>query len=466
MKKKVLAVLLSVTMTAAMLAGCGSKTASNETGADASKETAEESSGGTGTAGTTEMEVEGDDVTTLNVWTFIELHQQFYTDMAEKWNAENPDKKVKLVLSNMQYDDMHNKLSLALESGEGAPDIVDIELGKFPAFITGTIGLRDLSDVIAPYKDNVVQSRLDIYSKDGKVYGLPTHVGATVAFYNTEQLEAADVNYEDIKTWDDFKEAGVKYYEATGKYFAAVETSAQWMVNLMLAQKGGDYIDESGNLAVNSDAMVDVLTYIKEMQDTGAFATVPGGQPDNDEAYGVYNSGDYAVQIMPFWQTSRFVNYMTDLDGKVAIAPTPVWDTTDGEYASIGGGGTGTAIVASGPNADLAAEVMAYIKLSETANEQVWNVLGFDPVNTSVWSDTALTENPDNQYVKFFKNPPFDALNQIKDNIGSLGALNDERWPSINNEFCNVTLNNIYENGMDVKEALDESQANLENEFQ
>ena len=33
------------------------------------------------------------------------------------------------------------------------------------------------------------------------------------------------------------------------------------------------------------------------------------------------------------------------------------------------------------------------------------------------------------------------------------------------NEFCNVTLNNIYENGMDVKEALEESQETLKNEF-
>ena len=54
--------------------------------------------------------------------------------MAKKWNEAHPDKKVKLVLSNMQYDDMHNKLSLALESGKGAPDVVDIELGKFPSF--------------------------------------------------------------------------------------------------------------------------------------------------------------------------------------------------------------------------------------------------------------------------------------------------------------------------------------------
>ena len=454
MKKKVLAVLLTLAMAAVMMTGCG--------GSDGGGDVAEEA----GSAGVNEMEVEGDNVTTLTVWTFIELHQQFYTDMAEKWNEENPDKMVKLVLSNLAYDDMHNKLSLALESGEGAPDVVDIELGKFPAFMTGEIGLRDISDVLEPYKDTVVQSRIDIYSKDGKSYGLPTHVGATVAFYNTELLEAAGINFEDIKTWDDFKAAGVAYYEATGKSFAAVETTAQWMINLMLAQKGGDYLKADGSLDVNNEKMVEVLEYIKGMQETGAFNTVPGGQPDNEEAYPAYNSGDYAVQIMPFWQTSRFVNYMTDIAGKVAIAPTPVWGESDDEYLSIGGGGTGTAIVASGENADLAAEVMAYIKLSEGANKEVWNVLGFDPVNTEVWKDTELTQNPDNQFVKYFNNYPFDTLNKIKDGIGSLGSLTDEKWPSINNEFCNVTLNNIFENGMDVKEALDESQATLENEFQ
>lgn len=452
MKKKVLSVVLSLAMTATLF-GCGNSSTNTSTK-------------GPGAAGTTEMEVEGEDVTTLNVWTFIELHQKFYTDMAEKWNEEHPDQKVKLVLSNMAYDDMHNKLSLALESGEGAPDIVDIELGKFPSFLQGDIGLRDLTDVMAPYKDKVVQARLDIYSKDGKYYGLPTHVGATVAFYNTELLEAAGINYEEIKTWDDFKNAGVKYFEATGKYFATIETTAQWMINLMLAQKGGGYLDASGNLDINNDKMVEVLTYIKGMQDTGAFSVVPGGQPDNEEAYPSYNTGEYAVQIMPFWQTSRFLNYMTDLSGKVAIAPTPVWNTSDNEFKSIGGGGTGTAIIASGENADLAAQVMAYIKLSAEANEEVWNVLGFDPVNTEVWANTQLTQNPENQFVKYFKNYPFDSLNAIKDNIGTIGDMSNEKWPSINNEFCTVTLNNIFENGMDIKEALNESQATLENEFQ
>ena len=461
MRKRVLAVLLTAAMAVSALAGCGSKSADTKTDDTKAAETTTAAS-----AGKNEMAVEGDDVTTLNVWTFIELHQQFYVDMAEKWNAENPDKKVKLVLSNMAYDDMHNKLSLALESGEGAPDIVDIELGKFPAFMTGKIGLMDLTSAIEPYRDTVVESRLDIYSKDGKIYGFPTHVGTTVAFYNEDLLNAAGVDYKSIKTWDDFKEAGVKYYEATGKYFACIETSAQWMINLMLAQKGGDYVDADGKLNLTSNEMVEVLEYIKGMQETGAFETVPGGQPDNEEAYPSYNSGDYAVQIMPFWQTSRYTSYMSDLKKQVAIAPVPVFSETDGEVATIGGGGTGTAVVASGKNADLAAEVMAFIKLSEDANKEVWNVLGFDPVNTAVWTDTELTQNPDNQFVQFFTNYPFDTLNLVKDNIGTLQSYTDEKYPSINNEFCNVTLNSIFEDDMDVKEALQSSQETLENEFQ
>ena len=450
MKKKVVSVLLCVAMTATMLLGCSAGSEKSD-----SKKSSKSESGGT-----TEMKVDGD-ATTINVWTFIELHQEFYTNMAKKWNEAHPDKKVKLVLSNMQYDDMHNKLSLALESGKGAPDVVDIELGKFPSFTNGKIGLMDLTDAITPYKDNVVESRLDIYGKDGKYYGFPTHVGTTVAFYNDDLLKAAGIDYTTIKTWDDFKAAGVKYHEATGKNFACAETTAQWMVNLMLAQKGTDYLDKDGNLDLTNDKVVEVLQYIKDMQDAGALA---GGQPDNEEAYPEYNSGNFAVQIMPFWQTSRFTNYMSDLEGKIAIAAPPVFGDNDA-VKTIGGGGTGTAVVKSSKNAELAAEVFAYIKLSEDANKEVWNVLGFDPVNTSVWTDTELTQNPDNQFVKYFKTKPFDTLLELQDSIGGLDSYTSSKYPSINNEFCTTTLNNIYEEGMDVKDALKQSQETLENEF-
>ena len=100
----------------------------------------------------------------------------------------------------------------------------------------------------------------------------------------------------------------MKYKEATGKTFAAAETTAQWVPELMLAQKGGDYLAEDGSLAVNNEKMVEVFQYLKDMQDAGALDTIAGGQPDNEEAYPLYNNGDVAVAVMPFWQTSRYTD--------------------------------------------------------------------------------------------------------------------------------------------------------------
>ncbi len=76
-----------------------------------------------------------------------------------------------------------------------------------PIFLKGGPQLVSLNDAIAQYKDNVVQSRLDIYTKDDNCYGLDFHVGASMTYYNAEILEEAGVDYTQIKTWDDFHEA-------------------------------------------------------------------------------------------------------------------------------------------------------------------------------------------------------------------------------------------------------------------
>ena len=419
-----------------------------------------------GTFGGFEVKAADDDssATKLEFWTFTEIHGQFYENMAEKWNEANPDKQVEVDVNVMPYDDMHNKLQIALTSGEGAPDFVDIEQGKFANFTQGTPALMDLTEAAEPYTStgNIVQSRLDLYSKDGKLYGLPTHVGATVAFYNTELLEDAGIDYTTIKTWDDFKEAGSKYYEATGKYLGTADTTALWTENLILAELGGEYTD-GDTVTVNSDEMVQTMDLLKDLYDANAIGTVPGGNPDKEEAYGAFNSGDFACAIMPMWQMSRYTSYMPELSGKIAIAPAPVVEDTKAK--SVGGGGTGTAVVADGENADLAAEFLACAKLSEDGAAEIWNLLGFDPCNKAVWSDESVTNNPDNQYVQYFVNNPFDVLKEIEDGIVGLESHASSSYPSINTEFTTVTLNDIFENGVDVSEALDQAQSDLQNEL-
>lgn len=447
-KKKIMAVLLSMTMAAGLLGGCGSSSD------DEKKEDS------------TNKEQTAEDGTELEFWTFTEIHGDFYETMAEKWNEANPDKKVSINVNVMPYDDMHNKLQIALDSGKGTPDFVDIEQGKFANFTQGTPSLMDLTEAAEAYVStgNIVQSRLDLYSKEGKLYGLPTHVGATVAFYNTELLENAEIDYTTIKTWDDFKEAGSKYYEATGKYLGTADTSALWTENLILAELGGEYTDKDGNVTVNSDAMVETMTLLKDLYDAKAIGTVPGGNPDKEEAYGAFNSGDFACAIMPMWQMSRYTSYMPELLGKIAIAPAPVMEE-GAKVKSVGGGGTGTAVVADKENAELAAEFLAYAKLSDDGAAEIWNMLGFDPCNKAIWDDEELTTNPDNQYIKYFKNNPFDVLKEIEDGIAGLESHASAAYPSINSMFTTVTLNDIFEKGTDVKTALDQAEADLKNEL-
>ncbi|HCW53856.1 MAG TPA: ABC transporter substrate-binding protein [Clostridium sp.] len=452
-KMRILKRLASVCVVSSVLGtmcmGCGSKSVGNGTDGNT-----DSSSVKVETAG-------AEDGEQLEMWTFVDLHAKFYEKMLDEWNEKNPDKKIKINFTVLPYDDMHNKLQSALLAGKGAPDLCDIEVGKFPNFLKGEPQLEPLDDEVEKYKGTIVQSRLDLYSKDGHVYGLPTHVGATVAYYNTELLEAAGIDYTTIKTWDDFKAAGAKYYEKTGKHLGTADTSAASQVSIMLAEQNTDYVDESGKPKLNSPAMVKGLKTLKELQDANAIATVPGGQPDTEEAFGAYNNGDFACVLKPLWYMSRFVNYMPELSGKIAIAPLP---TFDGNICSVGDGGTGTVVTKTSKNAQLAKDFLAFAKLSEEGNIQIWQQLGFDPCNTKIWTDKNVTHDQNNEYVKYFKNNPFDVLNQIKDNIKLIKST--EATSSAYNILCTVSLNGIFEDNNDVQQVLDDAQSQIENELE
>lgn len=98
--------------------------------------------------------------------------------MAESWNKAHPEQSIKLEATTFPYDDNHNKLLVALQSGTGAPDMADIEISKIGNFLKGDVQLLPLNDIVEPEKANLVMSRLDNYAKDGKYYGIDYHVGA------------------------------------------------------------------------------------------------------------------------------------------------------------------------------------------------------------------------------------------------------------------------------------------------
>lgn len=439
--KRIFCGLLAGTLALTMLAGCGKKKD------DSNKEV--------------ELDVgAGKNAVKMEMWTFVDLHGQFYEDMLKTWNKEHEEKEqINLKMQVMPYEDMHNKLTIVLQSGKGIPDMCDVEIGRFPGYLKGDVQFMDLSSYVDPYRENIVASRMEVYSKDGKNYGVPTHVGANVAFYNTDILEAAGVDYTTIKTWDDYKAAGEKV-KATGKAMGAAETNNTAVYDTMMVAQGADKTDEKGNPTLDTPESIKALTLIQELAQSGIDKTIPGGHPDTEEARGPLKD-DYACIIRPLWFMSRYTNYMDSLEGKIAIAPAPVFE--EGQTRSFGGGGTGTVVSKTAENPELAAEWLCWAKLSELGNEQIWNVLGFDPCNMELWSNEELTHNKDNQFVKFFQTNPFDVLNEIKDEIGTVKS--NEAVPTVNDVMTTVTLNDVIENGVAPAEAAKAAQEQAINEM-
>lgn len=346
--------------------------------------------------------------TEMSFWTFQELHVGFWTSMADVWNEQNPDRPINLTVTTGESHSLHSKLLVACQSGSGAPDMADIEIGYYGSFLKDGY-LVPINDAVEPYKDDVVMSRVEMYGDtEGNYYGVDFHLGETVAYYNMDIMNEAGVDPAQIVTWDDYVEAGKKVLEATGKPMCAVETADLFLPQTMLLEKGVQYVDEEGNPNIATQEHADVINYIREMLNLGICEIAPGGGVHMEEWYGHLNNGDVASVIMPLWYMGRFTDYCGDLEGKMAIYPIPVWN--EGDTRAVLQGGTGTSVIKGTENEQLAKDFLAFAKLSAEGCTYEWEELGFDPIRTELWDDPAITENPDNKFLNYFATNPFEIL--------------------------------------------------------
>jgi len=384
----------------------------------------------------------------LSLWTFQELHKTYYDKTGVLWNKSNPNQPIELSIEAYPNAEMHNKLLIALQSGVGAPDIADININFFQNFLKGDIQLVELNKIIEPEKDKFVQSRFDIYSKNGKYYGICFHVGATVVYYNKEMMDKAGVNVDSIQTWSDYVEAGKKVVAATGKPMTAFEVTDQRPFWPMIIQRGSDYLDKSGNVILDNDINIKTLTTLQDMIYKDKIAIpMPGGNTGSEEFLTFMNKGGMGSLIMPMWYMSRFLAYMPDLKGKVLVRPLPVFEK--GNSRSAGIGGTGTAVTKQSKNQDVAVKFLAYAKLSKESNIRIWQELNFDPIRWDIWNAPEL-QQPD----PYFGNEKiFNVLLNMKDeikspNMGELSAASQDIVKS------NVMFKSLKEQSQTPEQAL------------
>jgi arabinosaccharide transport system substrate-binding protein len=396
--------------------------------------------------------------TEFTFWTFVDRHATWWQKRAEEWNKAFPDRPIALKPSVIEYNQMHDNLTAALTSGTGAPNIVDIEIGKFANYTKGTIHLLDMTAEVQPYVKDLVATRLAPYQAGGKQYAVDYHLGAALAFYNKDIMDAAGVDPASIKTWADYVAAGKKVQTAKpGVTFAAVDTNGPIPVRSLMLQAGGGVYDQSGKLILNSPANVTALQLVADMvlKDKVA-AGSPGGNNGTPEFYQAMQDGQFASVWMPQWYMTRFPDNMSSLCGHVVIEPMPLFEA--GGFTTTMQGGTGTAVTDQTPadKQQLAKDFDTWAKLTKEGQTSIWTDLGFDPYRPDVYDDPALRK-PD---ACFSNEITFDV---IKSELGNVAPeYTGPAYPQIQDYINTTLITDVLTNGKSPKDALDAAQAAIE----
>ncbi len=307
----------------------------------------------------------------LELWTFVNTHARWFESMAEDYKAEvNPDFNLKV--TEIAYGDMHDKLQIALQSGGvGAPDLADIEQGRFGGFLRGADpGLVDLNDMLVEggYNEDLVENRQALYSYKGKVYGVEHALTPVVLYYRHDVWGDAGVDMEAVATWEDYISAAAS---VVGDDVNALAFPGH---DVLLRQRGEDYFDAEGNVKLDSDLSIETMNWILGLRDEHAIADQA---PTGDAWWAAVRDGSFVSQVGADWYAGFFKDNAPELEGKWMSMPLPAW-TTDGIRTSCHGG-TGNCIVKTSDYTDAAWDFMQYSMLSEEGNVRRFEMTSLFP---------------------------------------------------------------------------------------
>lgn len=320
MKKKLLAAILTVSMTVALLSGCGS---SADTGTDTAgtEASTEESSGAENSADSGEVQ----EITWM-FWDDLaateDLISKGYADVIDRFNADYEGQyHVTAITTNLE--EYYPKLN-ALVASDETPDVFIVSPGP---------NLTDYVDpgVAAPLDDYLADGWKDSFTSDavfsqmtydGKIYAVPLNIAAACAFYNTEMFEAAGV--EVPATWDEMLGACEKL-EAAGYTPITISAGTAWCLSMvagylcemegvdLAALADGSASWEDGKLESAAGKLVELSKYF---QKTAAGDT-------NDVATANFYNEEAAILIQGSWAIAQINGSNPDFESKCGVFQFP-----------------------------------------------------------------------------------------------------------------------------------------------
>jgi multiple sugar transport system substrate-binding protein len=155
-------------------------------------------------------------------------------------------------------------------------------------------------------------------------------------FYNKDIFKKAGIS-SPPKTWDEVKTDAQKIKDKAGKGvfplglpLGAEEAQAEFFMWAM--NNGGGYVDQSGNWAIDSQANVDTLNYLKDLSKSGL--TQPNPETtDRKDVFNQFAQGKIGMLNGAVFMPAGFIN---KVNAKLPYAVAPLPTKAGGTPSTLG----------------------------------------------------------------------------------------------------------------------------------
>ncbi|MCJ1674612.1 MULTISPECIES: ABC transporter substrate-binding protein [unclassified Rathayibacter] len=320
--------------------------------------------------------------TELTFWTWVPGIEDEVALFEERYPA------IDVTVENLgQGTTQHQILRTALEAGEGAPDLAQIEYQLLPSFVL-TDSLLDL----APYgADELAGDYVDWVwnqvSPGEEVWAIPQDIGPMGNLYREDILTTAGIT-EPPATWDEYADAAEAVKSETGSYISNMGAAQANQFIAFFWQRGVQPFSYDGaetvSIDVNGPEAKEIADYWTDLIQRDLVST---DADFNDQWYQGLANGTYAGWLTAAWGPLFLEGTAGATSGLWRAAPLPQWSAS--EDVSGSWGGSSNVVLATTENPIAAAELAKFINHDPESTALLASQQFLFP------STTDMLENPD-----------------------------------------------------------------------
>lgn len=401
MKKKALTLILSLSMTAALLAGCGGGSDEQPSQDAAPQDTASSDSNADNSADNSEAETaqtasDEEQITLRFAWWGGDERAEATLAVIEQFEALHPNITIEAEYGG--NDGYHDKLATSLASGTAA-DIVQVDPETFPTYVAAgdyfydyaELGM-DMSNFDEAYISLEINGRYN-----GSQLRLPSGISGAGLLVNKTLADEIGLDFTQPYDWDDLIEMGKKVKEYDPDLYL-MSMNKEYIANLIVFNygkqlAGGTFADPDNNqIRITKEQLEEVYTYVKKLFDEGVIPPA---------SYQASYSGD-ELQNDTNWIEGNYVatfTYISTMD--VMVAANPDVEYYAGQIPKLDGAAEAGwasntpqvfAITKTSEHPEAAAEFMDYFFNNETAMETLGTTRSVPPTEKArqICSDNGI----------------------------------------------------------------------------